>query len=225
MNKLVEIQKIEDMSANIQRAGMLPFFECGIPGHSIAEHTPRHLWFSDTQDGPWEWKGPAARRRDCIYGKFYGGKAGYVSLDLAADFLNYRRDGYDFDARYEDGLAARKDKEVYDILAEHGSLLTGALKRLGNYRKDGNKGFETVITRLQMQGYVLIADFEYRTGKDGRRSGWGIARYSTPEAIFGEEFIAKAYERTPEESKQRLLSALKERLPDLTEQQLLKLIG
>ncbi len=223
--ELKTINTLEDMADNVQAAGFLPFFTCGVPGLSIEEHTPRHLWFSDTEDGPWEWKGPVARRRDCIYGKFYSGKAGYVALPLVQDFLNYRRDGYDFDARYEDGLASRKDKELYDILAAHGSLLTGELKNLANYRKGGNKGFETVITRLQMQGYVVIGDFEYRTDRQGKTYGWGVARYATPEVLFGEDFVAAAYARSPEESRERLLKALGERFPEAGEKQLSGLLG
>ena len=46
---------------------------------------------------------------------------------------------------------------------------TPALKDLCNYRKGGNKGFETVITRLQMQTYITVADFEYRKDKNGRQ--------------------------------------------------------
>ncbi len=31
------------------------------------------------------------------------------------DLANYRKDGYDFDARYEDGVAAYQDKMVCEI--------------------------------------------------------------------------------------------------------------
>ena len=54
----------------VRRLGFLPFFKNEIPGFSIAEHTPLELWFSDAQDGPWEWKGPVARTGECVYGKF-----------------------------------------------------------------------------------------------------------------------------------------------------------
>lgn len=40
-------------------------------------------------------------------------------------------------------------------------MLSKELKKICNYRKGGNKGFDTVITRLQMQIYVTIADFVY----------------------------------------------------------------
>ena len=208
----------------VRAYGFLPFFRNGIPGFSIEEHTPPELWFSDTQDGPWEWKGPVARNGECVYGKFFGGKAGFVSKEWLPDFVNYRRDGYDFADRYEDGLASRADKKLLDAIAEHGVLLSKDLKRICNYRKDGNKGFDPAITRLQMQTYVTIADFVYMQDKYGRPYGWGVSQYTTPETQFGEEFVTSAYEKEPEESQTCIVEHLKSVLPNATEAQILKLI-
>ena len=44
-------------------------------------------------------------------------------------------------------------------------MLSYEAKGLGNYCKNGRKGFDTHITRLQMQCYVVISDFEYRQDK------------------------------------------------------------
>ncbi len=50
-------------------------------------------------------------------------------------FANFRRDGYDFDALYDDGLANYRDKELYELLERESPILSGELKRKGNYRK------------------------------------------------------------------------------------------
>lgn len=71
----------EDMAHLVDEWGFLPFFRCGIPGFSIEEQTPPSFWFSDTQPGPWEWKGPVARRQTSLYGKIFQGKAGFVSRE------------------------------------------------------------------------------------------------------------------------------------------------
>ena len=52
-----------------------------------------------------------------------------------SDFANFRRDGYDFDALYDDGLANYRDKELYELLERESPILSGELKRKGNYRK------------------------------------------------------------------------------------------
>ena len=223
--RFTELQSAETIASLVQEIGFLPFFSNEIKGFSIEDNCPRELWFSDTADGPWEWKGPIVRKGNCLYGKFFRGKAGFVSLDWLPDFANYRRDGYDFDARFDDELASYKDKTLYDTIAQHGSLLSKDLKKLCNYCKGGNKGFDTVITRLQMQTYVIISDFEYLLDKYGKPYGWGVARYSTPEAIFGREITASAYTRTPDESKERIALHLAKVLPDADKTMILKLIG
>lgn len=219
-----ELRGAEDMIRLVQEIGFLPFFANDINGFSIEEHCPPELWFSDGADGPWEWKGPVARSGKCVYGKFFNGKAGFVSMEWFPDFANYRRDGYDFDARYDDGLASHKDKNVYDTIEANGALLSKELKDICNYRKGGNKGFETVITRLQMQTYVNIADFVYMQDKYGRTYGWGVAKYSTPEEMFGYEAVTFAYKRNPQESKELLSGHLSRILPDVPERQILRLI-
>ena len=222
--KFSKLQSADDIIQLVQEIGFLPFFENYIDGFSIEENCPPEIWFSDVVDGPWEWKGPIIRSGKCVYGKFFNGKAGYVSLEWFPDFANYRRDGYDFDARYDDGLASYKDKGVYDTIEANGTLLSKELKKICNYRKGGNKGFDTVITRLQMQTYVNIADFVYMQDKFGRTYGWGVAKYSTPEELFGYETVTSAYKREPQESKKRLIAHLSQVLPDVSESQLLKLI-
>ena len=222
--KFSKLQSADDIIQLVQEIGFLPFFANSIDGFSIEENCPPELWFSDDIDGPWEWKGPIIRSGRCVYGKFFNGKAGYVSLEWFPDFANYRRDGYDFDARYDDGLASYKDKGVYDTIEANGALLSKELKKLCNYRKGGNKGFDTVITRLQMQTYVSIADFVYMQDKFGRTYGWGVAKYSTPEELFGYETVTSAYKIDPQESKRKMIAHLSQILPDASESQLLKLI-
>lgn len=219
-----KLRNEDDIVRLVQEIGFLPFFANDINGFSIEENCPLELWFSDDTDGPWEWKGPIARGGKCVYGKFFNGKAGYVSMEWFPDFANYRRDGYDFDARYDDGLASYKDKSVYDTIEANGALLSKELKNICNYRKGGNKGFETVITRLQMQTYVNIADFVYMQDKHGRTYGWGVAKYSTPEEVFGYETVTSAYKRKPQESKELLFAHLSKVLPDASESQILRLI-
>lgn len=222
--RFYELRSKEDIIKLVDEIGFLPFFTNEVNGFSIEEHTPRELWFSDTADGPWEWKGPIARSGNCLYGKFFGNKAGFISLEWFPDFANYRRDGYDFDSRYDEGLAQTKDKNVYDTIAEHGTLLSKSLKSICNYRKGGNKGYDTVITRLQMQSYVCIADFEYMRDKHGQQYGWGVAKYSTPEELFGYDKITEAYIREPNKSKERIADHLRKVLGDIEEDRILKFI-
>lgn len=201
-----------DLCQAVERFGFVPFFKNHIQGFSIAEHCAPEAWFSDTE-GIWEWKGPVIRQTGCAYGKFFHGKAVFVSRAWFADFANYRRDGYDFDALWEDGKARHADKALYDLLEPHAPITSRALKDLGGYGREGRRGFDASITRLQHLGYVLISDFVYDLDRHGQPYGWGVAEYSTPERALGETFTRAVYERTPEESYARILEHLHRLVP------------
>jgi len=204
------VKSMKDLAALVQEAGILPFFANELEGYSLEECVDPRYYFPDEGEGVWEWKGPVIRETGCAYGKFFHGKAAYISEEWYADFAAWRRDGYDFEGMYEDGLVRREDKRIYDILTGHGSMLSKELKRIGEYRKGGHKGFDSAITRLQMSAFVVVSDFEYERDRTGKEYGWGVARYETPEKRFGEKFARQMDEKSPEEAEERVFRRLKE---------------
>lgn len=218
------IRSKNDIIKAIEEFGFLPYFRNSVEGFSIEEHIKPEYWFGGIE-GAWEWKGPVIREMGCAYGKFFENKAVYVSREWFADLANYRRDGYDFDARYEDGLARRTDKFLYDLLSENAPVISKKLKRLGDYRKGGNKGFDTSMSRLQQQCYALISDFVYMTDKHGEPYGWGVAEYSTPELFLGNDFADNVYKCEPQESYERVFEHLRKLLPHASDDQLKHLLG
>lgn len=216
------ISSMKELMDLITEMGFVPFFKNDIEGFSIEEHIAPERWYggSDSFWDAWEWKGLVIRQLGCAYGKFLRNKAMYVSKEWFPDFANYRRDGYDFDARYDDGLASFYDKELYEFIDANEPILSRTLKQVGNYGKNGRKGFDGMITRLQKQCYVIISDFRYSSDKFGNRYGWGIAEYSTPEKFFGKKFTDNVYKYAPEESYARIIEQFKKILPDADEAQL-----
>ena len=160
------------------------------------------------------------QKRELVYGKFFKKKTGFISLELWPDFCNYRRDGYDFEARFDDGLASYKDKGVVDYITDAGATLTRNIKDSLGYKKGGNKGFETVITRLQMETYVVPVNYEYSRRKNGDEYGWGNCRYDIAENYWGDKLCRSAYKRSPEESLDRLITHIRKQLPRLDEEEL-----
>lgn len=222
---LPEIKTKEDVVRLVDELGFLPYFQGEIPGFSIEENT-RVMWGSDADpEGPWEWKGPIIRAAGCAYGKFYRGRAMYISSDWFPDFANYRRDGYDYDARVDDGLARRQDERIMEVLTARGALRSRELKSLSCLSEESRKRFDQSLTFLQMQGYITTADFVYETDRLGRPYGWGLAEYATPEQFFAERFTDRVYEREPEESRERLTAHLTKLLPQATPAQIKRLVG
>ncbi|MEA5050900.1 MAG: hypothetical protein VB021_05440 [Oscillospiraceae bacterium] len=221
---LPTVSSAGELAALVGDVGFLPAFRNRIHGFSAEECVAPAYWFSGEGEGFWEWKGPVIRRSGCAYGKLLGGRAAFVAPEWYAELANVRRDGYDFDARWDDGLARREDKQVYDALCAHGSLLS---KQLHRTAAPGEKraAFDGVMTRLQMLGYVVVADFEYETDRRGQTYGWGVARYETPEHRFGAAFTDAVYAHAPQESRDILLGRLGRLLPETPRGELLRLIG
>ena len=208
----------DDLAALTEQLGFLPFFESGVPGWSAAENTDPALWFTG-QEGPWEWKGQLAAARRCVYGKFYRGKAAFVSLECFPHLANYRRDGYDFEGRCDDGLVPHSDRLVMACLTAREPCRARDLRRLCGVRK----GFDTSLTRLQMQTFVLNQDFVYDLDRQGRPYGWGNALLSTPERWLGED-VVNAATLSPAASLTWLVHRLCCAMPDVDEMTFRKLL-
>lgn len=228
----IYIKTKQDLIDAVQEYGILPFFENNIKGFSIEENCAPEAYFSDAA-GVWEWKGPVIQELRCGYGKFFNKKAAFIRKDLYYDFANYRRDGYDFDARISDGLVNYNEEFLYNIISSKHSILSKTAKAIGGYVKprekgkdtwQARKGFDTTITNLQMKGYVITIDFDYEVDKNGEFYGWGISRYSTPEEFFGKTFSKKCYKRTPEESYKKLFKQIKKINPEASKEQIIKFL-
>ena len=227
----------ERMHQIVLEWGFLPFFKNRIENFSIEEHTPSELWFTDEQmASPWEWKGPVITEWDCTYGKFFLGKAGFVSLKWLPDFMNWRRSLYPL------STFPAEAQHILEVLRENESMLSRELKKASGFtltrkRKFGMDGmedkeanrhngasFDKLIAEMQMGTHVVIADFEYNFTRNGERYGWGVARYCTPEALFGENLLDACEGRTPQESQEAILQHLAHILPNANRKDLEKLI-
>lgn len=224
-NFKINIKSKKNLTDAITKYGFVPFFVNSIDGFSIEENVDDNLWWNGA-DGwkVWEWKGPIIKELKCAYGKFFDKKAVFISKDWFLDFANYRRNGYDFDARYDDGLVSYRENELYNLIKENEPITSKKLKEIGNYKKGGKVGFETLITKLQEKCYIITSDFVYLRDKYGNPYGWGVAEYSTPERFFGKTFASKVYKRTPENSYERLYNHLSEMLPDADEDEIEKIL-
>ncbi|MBQ2818591.1 MAG: hypothetical protein IJF16_11760 [Clostridia bacterium] len=200
----------------VNEVGFLPFFKNEIEGFSLEEHTAPGFWFNDDVEGPWEWKATLSKSQKCAYGKCFDKKAGYVSLKWYPHLANYRRCGYDFDAKYDDGLVSMDEKRVMDTLLEYGPLLSFDLKKLSHCQKS----FDSIMTKLQMQTYVTSANFEYRVDKHGNQYGWGVGRYAISEQWLGEETCIGQYDIDSKESFEMIIDHLIELMPYADEKKL-----
>ena len=142
--------------------------------------------------------------------------------------MNYRRDGYDFDALWEDGKASARQKKIMDLYAEElmdEEYYSNEIKQKAGFVKGGEKGFDGTITSLQMQMYLCMRDFRRRKNKKGDEYGWPIAVYATPEHLWGYNYVTSAYKEEPDDSAMRISKHLMEVYPIATTDQINNIIG
>ena len=220
------IRTKKNLKDAIEAFGFVPLFANFIKGFSIEEHvSPDAWWNSDEEWKVWVWKGPVINELKCAYGKFFNKKAVFISKKWFYDFANYRRNGYDFDAAFEDGLISQRERELYYLIQNKQPVTSKILKQFIGYKKNLKAEFEKIISKLQDRCYIVTNDFKYLQDKYGNNYGWGVAEYSTPEKFFGKIFSNNVYKRTPEESYIKIFNHLKQILPEASDKAIKKILG
>ena len=219
---LKQVHDCSEMMEAIERIGLLPLLDSGVPGFSADELVVpecRYVMTDEGWDWPlWDWKGPLVTEGGFAYGKFFNGKAGFVTMEWWPDLCNYRR------AKLPEPDEESIEGVILEVLRVNGSMITRELRSACGF--DGSKmrsKFDGYVTRLQMACRVVTEDFVYPHDKQGNRYGWGWALLNTPEHLFGRE--ACSCDRTPEESRDRILTHLRSLLPNASERQIIKMIG
>ena len=217
-----DIYSCAQLMALIQEIGFLPLLDSGIRGYSAEEMVSddcRYVTFPDGGwDWPlWKWKGPIVTEGNCVYGKFFDKKAGFISRDWWPDFFNYRRNQSPQPA--EESI----EEAIVLTLQEQGSMITRELRAACGFTGPKMRSkFDGYVTRLQMACRIVTEDFIYPIDKHGNEYGWGWSLLTTPEQLYGRE--ACLCERSPEESLARLINHFRQILPEASERQIMKLI-
>lgn len=220
------IRSAEELLSWVQQIGFLPLFSNQIRGFSIEEHTKASDWWSDNPaSDPWVWRQILASDESVAYGKFFDSKAGFVSRSWFPALANFRRDGYDYEGMYEDGKLKQKAKQIMDALEPDENMRSGKMLSSDLHRASAVvKGFETTLTSLQMQSFLIINDFKQKRNKSGIPYGWHVAEITTPETKWGYEEVNGAREST-EESRNRIYKQVQRFYPDASNILLDKVLG
>ena len=159
---------------------------------------------------------------------------GWIMMGLSY-FANCRRNGYDFDARWEDGRASAREKKIMDLflwedadgntMFRKEQILSTDLKRQAGFGKGGEKNFPGIVTQLQMETYLVISGFRRRKNRRGKAYGMPVSVLLPPESIWGYDTVTAAYAETPKVSWKRLLDRVRELYPRADEKAIVRLIG
>ncbi len=221
----LRIRTWRELIAYVNEVGFLPLFANEVPGFSAEEHVSDLFWWSgDPEQDPWEWRELIAGSGEVAYGKFIEQKSAFVSKEWFPVLANYRRDGYDFDARWDDELASIRQRKIMERFEEQDEWIGMNLKRSAGFGKNGEKNFPGMITELQMLTYLTIKGFRRKVNKQGGEYGMPVCIYAKPEDLWGYEFVTSAYREEPAVSGRRIREHLTTLWPQMTEKQLEKIV-
>ena len=157
-------------------------------------------------------------------------EAGFLPL-----FANCRREGYDFDARWEDGKASRREKRIMDFFIgqdEEGDnafqdvrILSTDLKEQAGFGKQGEKNYQGIMTQLQMETYLVVSGFDRRKNKKGAEYGMAVSIPLPPETIWGYDRVTSAYTEKPVESWERIYAHVQQMYPSASDAEISRMIG
>ncbi len=218
----LELHDCASLNELIGEVGFLPLLAADIDGWSAEEVVDVDCRYHTLSDGGWEWplwdwKGSIIQETGCAYGKFFGGKAGFISREWWPDFCHWRRSLHPYPA------PESIEETILLTLREGGSMITRELRAACGFTGTKMRSrFDGYITRLQMGGYIVTEDFVYPHDKHGRSYGWGWSLLTLPESLLGREACRK--DCPPQESFRRLKEHFREILPRATEKQLDKIL-
>ena len=165
----------------------------------------------------WKWKGCIITEGHHVYGKFFAGKAGFISSEWWPDFCNYRRN------KHPEPDEGSIEEAILLTLAEQGSLITRELRALCGFTGPKMRSkFDGYVTRLQMATRIVTEDFVYPIDRNNNEYGWGWSLLTTPEQLYGRD--ANLCNRIPEESFASISAHMHTVCPYATDAQIQKML-
>ena len=220
--KRSEIYSQAQLMELIDEIGFLPLLDSGIRGYSAEEMVSDDCRYVVLPNGGWDWplwkwKGPIVTEGSVVYGKFFAGKAGFISREWWPDFCNYRR------GQHPSPPEGSIEETILLTLQQQGSLITRELRAACGFTGPKMRSrFDAYITRLQMACRIVTEDFVYPTDKHGHEYGWGWSLLTTPERLYGREVCQ--CRRSPEESFQAITAHFRQFLPEASEKEIVRIL-
>lgn len=215
------LKSAKEAAELIRVNGFLPLMNSGLGNYSLfGLGDPLFELDFDSEVSPWFWRTLLAADPDIAYGKFFHGKAGFVSRECFPAFANYRRDGYDWDTLHEMGMMPRCGERVMPLFAEGACMPPFAIAALAGLSAKP----EALLTQLQARSYLITDHFERRRSRTGEEYGWHVSWYISPEAKFGADEVRSRYEEDPRDSLVFLAARLQKALPESSGAEILRFL-
>ena len=205
----------------IQQVGFLPLLDSGIWGYSAEEMVTEDCRYVTFPDGGWDWplwkwKGPIVTEGNCMYGKFFNKKAGFVSREWWPDLCNYRRSARP--APTEESI----EESILLTLEANESLITGESDVIPKKPGDELMSGSFIVSGQAVARVTAVGADNYASHINNDAKAYKKVRSDIMESL---DIIVKTFNVVyPEESFQRMLAHLRTILPQAEEKKLKRIL-
>jgi len=137
----------------------------------------------------WDWKQTLPGRRACYYAKLLRRRGTFVSWEWFPRFYAAYADPRPYWRQYREGLLSREEKQILDLLAERGPLMTRDIRlAYGPRSKANTRLVKSVLVELQRRFLITAAG--------GSTEGWSHHRWDLVDRWVRGDLLLQA-QRTP----------------------------
>ncbi len=225
---LQDICNFEDFCAALKQAGFT--LGGGNPDGVFTlcqRFAPRIQWHTeDPETDPWQFRMRVLdERSDIAYAKLFFSKSGYITQEWYPFFLALRRGGETLADAYERGSISHFAYRIYNLIAEHGSLPTHAIKPLGNFGREDAAKVERALVELQMRMFITQCGQKRKASRFGLEYGWNSTVFCTVETFFGEDVMREAAAINPQAAEETIRGQILRLNPDAEPKKVRRFMG
>ena len=133
----------------------------------------------------WDWKQTLPGRKACYYAKVLRHRGTFISWPWFSRFRAALGDRRSYHQLYREGLLDRAEKQLLDLLAEHGPMMTGELRlAFGPRSKQNTRRVKSILVGLQRRFLITTAG--------GDTEGWSHHRWDLVERWVRADLLAEA---------------------------------
>ena len=170
----------------------------------------------------WKWKDELPKRRRAFYGKYFKGRATFLSLEFLPHFLATEGtavEASEAEEFYEAGRISRNALELWQALAQHGPLPTLELRHASKLETEaGNARFKKAM--LELQGLLVVT----HSGAAQETEAWASNRFDLVARSFPQQ-VRQAQRISAEDARAAIAAKYCALYPSASPVQIARLFG
>jgi len=147
----------------------------------------------------WDWKQTLPERKACYYAKVLRRRGTFIAWEWFPPFFAAYADPRPYWRQYRDGVLDRAEKQILDLLADQGPLMTREIRlAFGPRSKANTRRVKSILVDLQTR--FLIA------AVGGDTAGWSHHRWDLVERLAPAESLAAAGRLSREQARRKIVA-------------------